>query len=49
MMKRLYHGVVLLAMIHLFAIAGFVAYLLASGRLDNLLSCWAAVDGRTAT
>jgi len=34
MVKRLYRALVLLAMIHLFAIVGFVVYLFASGRLN---------------
>lgn len=34
-MKRLYHILALLALIHLFALAGFVGYLFLSGRLNS--------------
>ncbi|MGQ9649220.1 MAG: hypothetical protein ACUVXJ_03845 [Phycisphaerae bacterium] len=34
MLKRFYHLLALLAMINLFAVAGFVGYLFATGRLD---------------
>ncbi|NLX22851.1 MAG: hypothetical protein GXY55_14460 [Phycisphaerae bacterium] len=35
MMKRLYHGLALIALINLFAVGGLVGYLFASGRLNE--------------
>ncbi len=35
MVKRLYHGLALVALINLFALIGFVGFLVASGRLDE--------------
>jgi len=35
MLKRLYHGLALIALINLFALGGFVVFLVASGRLDG--------------